>query len=153
MVDVEDAACAGRYRVGPACGSRRHRQRCGRAVYVPDVLADTDGEFATLVEGGPARDRRRVCLLFEWVAGRSLRTRMTARRAASLGRLPARLQRDAAQWSPSDVSAALFDSLIVARSLHQLNLTLNVVGLSGLDSYVANHAERARAWMHHPTGL
>jgi Ser/Thr protein kinase RdoA (MazF antagonist) len=58
-----------------------------------------------------------------------------------------------------DVSPALFDSLIVARGLLQLNLTLNVTapagleGLEGLEGYIANHAERARAWMLCPTGL
>ena len=52
-----------------------------------------------------------------------------------------------------DVPLALFDSLIAARALHQLNLTLNISDMAGLDSYVANHAERARAWMRRPTGL
>jgi Ser/Thr protein kinase RdoA (MazF antagonist) len=52
-----------------------------------------------------------------------------------------------------DVSPALFDTLIAARGLHQMNLTLNTMDMAGLDSYVANHAERARAWMRRPTGL
>jgi Ser/Thr protein kinase RdoA (MazF antagonist) len=238
-----------------------HRRLRQHGVFVPDVLANTDGEFATLVGNGHGAHGQRVCLLFEWVAGRSLRTRMTARRAAALGRLSARLQQDAAQWLPPgaedvlradrvlywqlhdqlaaagaqlvvdslwldpphqphlvhgdltpqnvivsplhelvpidfqdtvlgfevqdlsitvaalrrfpdgdgladafragytelqpwpDVSAAVFDSLIAARALHQLNLTLNVTDLAGLDSYVASHAERARAWMRRPTGV
>jgi Ser/Thr protein kinase RdoA (MazF antagonist) len=46
-----------------------------------------------------------------------------------------------------DVSPALFDSLIVARGLQQMNLTLNVIDLDELGSYVAGHAERVRAWM------
>jgi Ser/Thr protein kinase RdoA (MazF antagonist) len=245
-------------------------------VYVPDVLANTDGEFATLVANGHAGHRPRVCLLFEWVTGRSLRTGMTGRRAAALGRLSARLQQDAAAWSPSgahdvlradrvlywqlpdrlaaagsrfgfgtmftdaaaraqqvidwlwenpphpphlvhgdltpqnvivsplhglvpidfqdtvlgfevqdlaftvsalrrfpdgdrlteafragysesrpwpDLSPDLFDSLIAARALHQLNLTLNATDMAGLNSYVASHAERAGTWMRRPTGL
>jgi Ser/Thr protein kinase RdoA (MazF antagonist) len=251
-----------------------HRRLRQHGVRVPDVLANTDGEFATLVRNGRAGHGPRVCLLFEWVAGRSLRTCMTGPRAAALGRLSARLQQDAAQWSPSgaqevlradrvlywrlpdqlaaagsrfgtlftdaaaraqpvidwlwqnpphpphlvhgdltpqnvivspqhglvpidfqdtvrgfeiqdlaitvsalrrfpdadgltdafragynelrpwpDISPALFDSLVAARALHQLNLTLNVTDIAGLDSYLANHAERARAWMRRPTGL
>ena len=76
-----------------------HRRLHQRGVCVPDVMASTDGEFATLVGDGRAGPGSRVCLLFDWVAGRSLRTRMTERRAAMLGRLSARLQQDAAQWS------------------------------------------------------
>jgi hypothetical protein len=52
-----------------------------------------------------------------------------------------------------DVSPALFESLIVARALHQMNLTLNTTGPDGLESYVARHAHRIRAWMRCPTGL
>jgi Ser/Thr protein kinase RdoA (MazF antagonist) len=51
-----------------------------------------------------------------------------------------------------DVSPALFESLIVARGLQQLNLTLNIAGTDGLDSYVASHAERVRAWLRSPDG-
>ena len=253
-----------------------HRRLRQHGVCVPDVVANTDGEFATVVGNGRAGHGRRVCLLFEWVAGRSLRTCMTERRSAALGRLSARLQQDAADWPPSsahdvlradrvlywqlpdqlaaagsrfgfgtlfadaaaraqtvvgwlwrnpphqshlvhgdltpqnvivsplnglvpidfqdtvqgfevqdlsitvsalrrwpdgdrlteafragyselrpwpDVSPALFNSLIAARALHQLNLTLNTADMAGLDSYVAGHAERARAWMRRPTGL
>lgn len=256
-----------------AAWQQRLRQH---GVYVPDVLANTDGEFATWVGNGRAATGQRVCLLFEWVAGRCLRTRLTERRAAALGRLAARLQDDAAEWSPPgggqvlradrvlywqlpdqlaaagawfgygtlfsdaaaraqmaidwlwqnpphtphlvhgdltpqnvivspahglvpidfqdcvqgfdvqdlsitvsalrrfpdgdrltsafragysdvrpwpDISAALFDSLVAARALHQLNLTMNIVDKAGLDSYVASHAERARAWLQRPTGL
>jgi Ser/Thr protein kinase RdoA (MazF antagonist) len=253
-----------------------HRRLRQQGVCVPDVLANTDGELATLVKDGRAEHGSRVCILFDWVAGRSLRTCMTGRRAAGLGRLSARLQRDAAAWSPSgatevlaadrvlywrlpellsvagprfgfgtlfvdalaraqsvvdslwqspphpphlvhgdltpqnvivsprgglvpidfqdtvrgfevqdlsitvaalrrwpdgdrlidafrsgygelrpwpDVSPALFDSLIAARGLHQLNLTLNTTDIDGLESYVAGHAERVRAWMRCPAGL
>lgn len=253
-----------------------HRRLRRHGVYVPDVLANTDGEFATQVGNGRAGLRPHVCVLFEWVAGRSLRTCMTERRAAALGRLAARLQQDAAKWSPPgagqvlradrvlywqvpdqmaaagarfgfgtlfadaaaraqtvvdwlwhnplhepylvhgdltpqnvivsrlhglvpidfqdtvrgfevqdlsitvsglrrfpdgdrlvnafragyselrtwpDISPALFDSLVAARDLHQLNLTLNILDMAGLDSYVASHAGRAHDWMQRPTGL
>jgi hypothetical protein len=34
-----------------------------------------------------------------------------------------------------------------------MNLSLNTMNLAGLDSYVASHSERARAWMRRPSGL
>ncbi len=252
-----------------------HRRLRQQGMRVPDVLANVDGEFATLVADGRAEHGPRVCVLFEWVAGRSLRTCMTERRSAELGRLSARLQQDAAAWSPSgagdvlladrvlywrlpeqlsaagsrfgfgtlfldalaraqpvvdslwrspphpphlvhadltlanvivsprsglvpidfqdtvrgfevqdlsitvaalrrrpngdrlvdafrkgygecrpwpDVSPALFESLIVARALNQMNLTLNMTDIDGLETYVASHAERVRAWMRSPAG-
>jgi Ser/Thr protein kinase RdoA (MazF antagonist) len=52
-----------------------------------------------------------------------------------------------------DVSPDLFESLIAARGLHQLNITLNVTGMDAPDGYVAGHAERTRAWMRRPAGL
>jgi Ser/Thr protein kinase RdoA (MazF antagonist) len=253
-----------------------HRRLRQHGIAVPGVLANADGEFVTLVRTERAGDEPRVCLLFEWVAGRSLRTRMTERQSAALGRLSARLHQDGEAWSPPgaedvlradrvlywrlpdqlaaagsrfgfgtlftdaqaraqsvidslwqkpphqphlvhgdltpqnvivsprdglvpidfqdvvwgfevqdlsitvatlrrspdgdrlvaafrsgygecrtwpDVSPALFDSLIAARALHQLNLTLNAADIAGLETYVANHADRARAWMRCPTGL
>jgi Ser/Thr protein kinase RdoA (MazF antagonist) len=51
-----------------------------------------------------------------------------------------------------DVSPALFESLIVARALNQMNLTLNMADIDGLEGYVAGHAERIRAWMRSPAG-
>jgi Ser/Thr protein kinase RdoA (MazF antagonist) len=253
-----------------------HRRLREQGVCVPDVLANTDGELATLVMDGRAGHGSRTCVLFEWVAGRSLRTRMTERWSAALGRLSARLHLDAAAWSPSgagdvlladrvlywrlpdqlpaagsrfgfgtlfldaaaraqsvvdslwrspphpphlvhgdltpanvivsprsglvpidfqdavrglevqdlsitvaalrrwpdggrlvdafrsgygqcrpwpDASPALFESLIVARALHVMNFTLNITDIAGLESYVASHAERVRAWMRCPAGL
>jgi Ser/Thr protein kinase RdoA (MazF antagonist) len=250
-----------------------HRRLRQQGVWVPGVLPNTDGEFATLVADGQAEPERRVCILFDWVDGRSLRSCLTERRSAALGRLSARLQQDAAAWSPPgagdvlvadrvlywrlpeqlslagsrfgfgtlfvdalaraqsvldalwqspphpphlvhgdlspqnvivsprsglvpidfqdtvqgfeiqdlsitvaalrrwpdgdrlvdafrsgyiecrpwpDVSPAVFDSLIAARALHQMNLTLNMADLDGLDGYVAGHAERLRAWMRRP---
>jgi Ser/Thr protein kinase RdoA (MazF antagonist) len=249
-----------------------HRQLRRRGVFVPDVLANVDGEFATLVADGRAEHASRVCILFEWVSGRSLRTCITEPRAAALGRLSARLQQDGAAWSPPgasnvlradrvlywrvpdqlvaagsrfgfgtlftdararaqavldalwqhpphpphlvhgdltpqnvivsprhglvpidfqdtvrgfdvqdlsitisalrrlpdsgrlidafrtgysqlrawpDLSPALLETLIIARGLQQMNLTLNVADNDGLESYMANHAERIRTWMRH----
>lgn len=245
-----------------------HRRLRQQGIGVPGVLANADGAAATLVTDGQARPR--ICVLFDWVAGRSLRTCMTRGRAAALGRLSARLHQDAAGWSPPgagevlradrvlywqaperlamagrrfgygslftdaaaraqpvldwlwrhpphpphlvhgdltpanvivspreglvpidfqdmvlgfevqdvaftvaalrrrpdgdrlagafrsgysqdrpwpDVSPAVFEALIAARGLHMMNLVMNNADLSGLDSYVAAHAERVRTWM------
>jgi Ser/Thr protein kinase RdoA (MazF antagonist) len=253
-----------------------HRRLRQQGVYAPDVVANVDGEFATLVREDRATHGSRVCIFFEWVAGRSLRTCLTERRSVALGRLSARLHQDAAAWSPSgagdvlradrvlywplpeqlsvagprfgfgalfldalaraqsvldllwrssphpphlvhgdltpanvivsplnglvpidfqdtvwgfevqdlsitvaalrrrpngdrlvdafrsgygecrpwpDVSPALFESLIVARALNQMNLTLNMRDIGQLRGYVAGHAERVRAWMRCPAGL
>lgn len=163
-----------------------HRRLGQQGAGVPGVLANADGELETVVPDGRAGHGSRACVLFEWVAGRSLRTRMTGRSAAALGRLSARLHQDAAAWSPGagdvlaadrvrrwpdgdrladafrggygecrpwpDASPALLESLIAARALHTMNLTLNITGITGLDSYVADHAERIRAWMRCPAG-
>jgi len=250
-----------------------HRRLRRQGVYVPGILANTGGQLATLVTDGQAEYGARVCVVFDWVAGRSLRTRLTRRQSAALGRLSARLHQEAAAWPPPgtgdvltadrvlywqlperlsaagsrfgfgtlftdalaraqravdslwqspphpphlvhgdltpanvilsprhglvpidfqdtvlgfevqdlaitvaalrrrpdgerlaeafrsgysecrpwpDVSPALFESLIVARGLHQMNLTLNIAGTDGLEGYVAGHAERVRAWMRSP---
>jgi hypothetical protein len=50
------------------------------------------------------------------------------------------------------VSPALFEALIAARDLHLMNLMMNNTDLSGLESYVAAHAERIRTWMRQPAG-
>jgi hypothetical protein len=83
----------------------------------------------------------------------------TVARAAALRRMPDGAERAGAfragyaecrPWP--DVSPDLFDSLVAARWLHQLNLTLNTADLGKLDGYVAGHAERTRAWMRRPAG-
>src|SRR5258708_7930899 len=51
-----------------------HRHLRQHGVDVPDVLANTSGEFATWVESSHAGRPPQVCMLFEWVAGRLLRT-------------------------------------------------------------------------------
>ena len=83
------------------------------------------------------------------MAGRSLRTCLTGRERlvdafrSGYGECRA--------WP--EVSPALFESLIIARGLHQMNLTLNMTDIGGLERYVAGHAERVRAWMRCPAGL
>jgi hypothetical protein len=89
--------------------------------------------------------------MFEWVAGRSLRTRMTGQRSAALVRLSARLHQDAAAWSPSGAGDVLLaDRVLYCRLPEQLSVAACIVGLG---SYVADHAERVRAWMRCPAGL
>lgn len=248
-----------------------HRELRRQGVHVPDVLPNAAGELTTPVADG---ESSRVCVLFDWVAGRSLRTCLTRRRSAALGALSARLHQDAAAWSPPspdvltadrvlywllpdrlaeagtrfgygtlftdasaraqrvvdalwrdpphpphlvhgdltpanvivspqvglvpvdfqdtvlglqvqdlsitvaalrrrpdgdrfedafragyaegrpwpDVSPDLFDSLVAARWLHQMNLALNIADPGGLADYVAGHAERAGAWLRRPVG-
>jgi Ser/Thr protein kinase RdoA (MazF antagonist) len=253
-----------------------HRRLRQQGVYVPDVLANLNGGLVTVVTDGRTEHGARVCVLFDWVAGRSLRTRLTGPRSAALGRLSARLHQAAAAWSPPgavdvltadrvlywrlpdrlaeagsrfgygtlfadaaaraqavvdalwrnpprpphlvhgdltpanvivsphvglvpidfqdtvlglevqdlsitvaalrrlpdggpfesafragyagcrpwpDVSPDLFDSLVAARWLHQMNRALNTADLGELDGYVAGHAERTRAWLRRPSGL
>ena len=77
-----------------------HQRLRQHGVYVPGVVANADGEFATFVRENRAEHAPRVCLLFEWVTGRSLRTSLSGQRAAALGRLSARLHQDATAWSP-----------------------------------------------------
>jgi Ser/Thr protein kinase RdoA (MazF antagonist) len=249
-----------------------HRRLREQGVHVPGVLANVSGEVTTLV---PDHDTVRACVLFDWVAGRLLRTCLTERRSAALGALSARLHQAAAGWSPPgagdvlaadrvlywrvperlaeagtrfgygtlftdalaraqavldalwrdpphpphlvhgdltpanaiaaphaglvpidfqdtvlglevqdlaitvaalrrlpdggpfedafragyaerrpwpDVSPDRFDSLVAARWLHQLNITLNTVNPGQLDGYLAGHAERTRAWLRRPSG-
>ena len=65
----------------------------------------------------------RVCILFDWVAGRSLRSCVTERRSAALGRLSARLQQDAAAWSPPGAEDVLLaDCVLYWRLPEQLSL-------------------------------
>jgi hypothetical protein len=46
-----------------------------------------------------------------------------------------------------DVRPALLESLIAARELNQINLTLNLREPAGVAGYLAAHAERLRAWL------
>jgi Ser/Thr protein kinase RdoA (MazF antagonist) len=237
---------------------------------VPALHATAAGQAGTVVDGGSGP---RTCALFEWVVGRSLRTRLTGPTAAALGRLAARLHRDAEGWTPPepldvlvadrvlcwrlpvrltapgvphasvfadalhraqaeldrlwrtpphrpfllhgdltpanvivardgtlvpidfqdlvrgfavqdlaigvaalrrmpagerlvdafrhgytahrpspDVLPGLFEALLAARALHQLNLTLNIHGTTGRTGYLAAHAARLREWLRAPGG-
>jgi Ser/Thr protein kinase RdoA (MazF antagonist) len=74
---------------------------------VPALRTNRAGEVGTDVAVRDAAPR--TCALFDWVAGRSLRTRLTAPTAAALGRLAARLHSDAeagALADPPDVLVA-----------------------------------------------
>src|ERR1700744_4214465 len=84
-----------------------HRRLRQHGVFVPDVLANADGEFATLVTDDRAEHGTRICVVFEWVPGRSLRTGLTGPRAAALGRLSARLPHNGAAWSPPGAAEVL----------------------------------------------
>jgi len=99
-----------------------HRRLRRRGVCVPGVVASTGGELATLVTSGRAEHGSRTCVLFEWVAGRSLRTRMTGRRSAALGRLSARLQPDAAAWPPPGAADVLAADRVLYRRLPEQQL-------------------------------
>ena len=84
---------AGTAAVEAAWHERLRQQGTG----VPGVRANADGQVETVVPD--TRGEPRACVLFDWVTGRSPRT-MTGPSAAALGRLSARLHRDAAAWSP-----------------------------------------------------
>jgi Ser/Thr protein kinase RdoA (MazF antagonist) len=74
---------------------------------VPALRPNRAGHFGTEVTIGDAAPR--TCALFDWVAGRSLRIRLTAPTAAALGRLAARLHASAEAWAlldPPDVLVA-----------------------------------------------
>jgi Ser/Thr protein kinase RdoA (MazF antagonist) len=67
----------------------------GHRLKVPVVRRTRDGQVGTMVD-------TRVCGLFDWVAGRSLRTRLSGSTVAALGRLAARLHQDAEEWRPTE---------------------------------------------------
>lgn len=70
-----------------------------RGMVVPELRRTNSGHLGTDVstEAG-----LRTCALFDWVAGRSLRTRLTRTTTASLGRLAARLHADAEAWATDE---------------------------------------------------
>lgn len=81
---------------------QRSLRRDGLAV--PDVVRTSAGEPAALVNDSTGRPR--TCVLFTWVRGRSMRTRLSALRARRLGRLMARLHEHAATRRPPGVLRA-----------------------------------------------
>ncbi|WP_185442599.1 phosphotransferase enzyme family protein [Kribbella qitaiheensis] len=86
-------------RVGPslqihAAGTARaetvwQRSLVDAGLAVPDVVQTSSGEPMVLVND--ADDQPRTCVLFTWIRGRSMRTRLGLSRARTLGRLMARL--------------------------------------------------------------
>nr|WP_268895997.1 phosphotransferase [Goekera deserti] len=81
-----------------------HRPRDG-GLPVPGVMPARDGELGARVTDDAGRPRE--CAVFDWVPGRSLRSRLTEPIAAALGRLAARLHADAQAWrAPPDVVVA-----------------------------------------------
>ena len=101
-------------------------------------------------------DRTVACAALRSYAIAPQRVRLAARSAVpgpDGGRLADAFRAGYSECRPwPDVPPDLFESLIAARWLHQLNLTLNTADLSKLDGYVAGHAERARAWLRRPPG-
>ncbi|MDH2442969.1 phosphotransferase [Amnibacterium sp. CER49] len=49
-----------------------------------------------------------------------------------------------------DLPEPLLDALLVARALNQINLTVALHGVEALGDYLAQHAERLRAWLRRP---
>ncbi|MCA0144034.1 phosphotransferase enzyme family protein [Blastococcus sp. LR1] len=83
-----------------------------RGMAVPALRANRTGAVGTEVDTGDGETR--TCALFDWIGGRSLRTRLTAPTAAALGRLAARLHADAEAW----VLPGRPDVLVADRVLH-----------------------------------
>jgi Ser/Thr protein kinase RdoA (MazF antagonist) len=96
---VEAAEGAFALRVGPtlqihAAGTAYAEAAWQRALVadgmaVPDVVLTSSGEPVVLVND--ADDQARTCVLFTWIRGRSMRTRLGPSRARMLGQLMARL--------------------------------------------------------------
>jgi Ser/Thr protein kinase RdoA (MazF antagonist) len=61
---------------------------------VPEVVETSSGESMVLVDD--SEGRARICVLFTWIRGRSMRTRLAPPRARKLGQLMARLHEHAA---------------------------------------------------------
>jgi Ser/Thr protein kinase RdoA (MazF antagonist) len=135
-------------------GGRMRHDLHQHGVSVPDVLANTDGELATVAGNGRAGPRSRVGLLFEWVAGRSLRTCVTQRRAAMLGRLSARLQQDAVQWSPPGAQDVLrADRVLYWQLPDQLAAAGARFGLGTLFTDTGGGYSESRPWPDVSPGL
>jgi Ser/Thr protein kinase RdoA (MazF antagonist) len=108
-------------------------------VVVPALHRNRAGELGTDVAVPGAAPR--TCALFDWVAGRSLRTRLTVPTAAALGRLAARLHADAEAWALADPP----DVLVADRVLYwrlPARLTAPDVPCSGV---FADALDRAQA--------
>ena len=109
----------------------------------PLCAGDVGGESVTLVSDDCAEHGFRACVLFEWVAGRSLRTCLTGRRAAALGQIVGPAERHAVGWSPSGAG----DVLRAERVLYwRLPETLRVAGSRfGFGTLFADALARAQS--------
>jgi Ser/Thr protein kinase RdoA (MazF antagonist) len=153
---VTTASAAYALRVGPqrqihprqtvAVEAAWHRRLGQQGVCVPGVLANVDGAAATLVTDGQARPR--MCVLFDWVAGRSLRTCLTTGRAAALGRLSARLHHDAAGWSPPGAAEVLrADRVLYWQVPQRLAMAGRRFGYGSLFTDAAARAQPVLDWL------
>jgi Ser/Thr protein kinase RdoA (MazF antagonist) len=96
---VEAAEGTYALRVGPSlqihaagtawCEAAWQRDLVADGVAVPDVVLTSSDEPVVLVNDADGRPR--TCVLFTWIRGRSMRTRLGPSRARMLGRLMARL--------------------------------------------------------------
>ena len=73
------------------------RRLAEHGMVVPALRTNRDGGVGTDITIGD--EAPRTCAVFGWVAGRSLRARLTAPTAAALGRLAAQLHANAAAWT------------------------------------------------------
>jgi Ser/Thr protein kinase RdoA (MazF antagonist) len=123
--------------------SRLRAQGWGVAVVHPD----REGRLGT-----PVADR--TCVLFDWVVGRSLRTRLSGSTAAGLGRLAARLHRDAEAWQlPRQPDVLVADRVVywrLSRRLPDLEVADRSVFAEALDRAEAAVAELWRDPPHPP---
>jgi Ser/Thr protein kinase RdoA (MazF antagonist) len=123
-----------------------HRRLRQQGVRVPGVLANVDGEATTLVTDGQGLPR--TCVLFDWVAGRPLRTCMTMGRAAALGQLSARLHQDAAAWSPQGAGDVLrADRVLYWQAPERLAVAGQRFGYGTLFTDAAARAQPVLDWL------
>jgi Ser/Thr protein kinase RdoA (MazF antagonist) len=105
---------------------------------VPGLHPNRAGDFGTEVTIGDAAPR--TCALFDWVAGRSLRARLTAPTAAALGRLAAQLHANAEAWALANAP----DVLVADRVLYwrlPVRLTAPDFPFSGLFAEAVGRAQ------------
>ncbi len=81
-------------------------------IAVPTVLANRDGGLVTLA-GTPGVPRPRECVVFGWLAGTNLASRMNPGSWAALGELMGRMHQFSSTWKPpTDFEVPTFDHLI-----------------------------------------
>ncbi len=81
-------------------------------IAVPALFANRDGELVTLA-GAPSVPEPRECVVFGWLAGANLASRMDPGSWTALGELMGRMHRFASTWEPpADFDVPVFDRLI-----------------------------------------